>query len=276
MSKIYLNDLLKIEPSEFSNIRIKFNQHNGTDDPMDLYLKNPDIVNTRWFLWRSQKKYFKVGQIAICLLKLTSDRWLLTTVKKITKDLDVNEGINYEGIEIEEYRKFFGRVIIKFHKTFQTQGRNYATVCDELEVLEILPTLFDGDEFPGYDKVCISYSQLSAIIEHQRQSWIAAFENQKAVYLITDRYNGKLYVGSATSDNGMLLSRWTNYAENGHGGNVELKKLVSEKGFDYVKSNFQYSILENYNAKVDDHFILERESWWKNTLQSRNFGYNDN
>ena len=84
MSKIYLNDLLKIEPSEFSNIRVKFNQHNGTDDPMDLYLKNPDIVNTRWFLWRSQKKYFKVGQIAICLLKLTSDRWLLTTVKKIT------------------------------------------------------------------------------------------------------------------------------------------------------------------------------------------------
>lgn len=276
MLKIYLNDLLKIEPSEFSNIRVKFNQHNGTDDPMDLYLKNPDIVNTRWFLWRSQKKYFKVGQIAICLLKLTSDRWLLTTVKKITKDLDVYEGINYEGVEIEEYRKFFGRVIIKFHKTFQTQGRNYGTVCDELEVLEILPTLFDGDEFPGYDKVCISYSQLSAIIEHQRQSWIAAFENQKAVYLITDKSNGKLYVGSATSDNGMLLSRWTNYAENGHGGNVELKKLVLQKGFDYIKSNFQYSILENYNAKIDDHFILERESWWKNTLQSRSFGYNDN
>lgn len=276
MSKIYLNDLLKIDPSNFSNIRIKFNQHNGTDDPMDLYLKNPDIVNTRWFLWRSQKKYFKVGQIAICLLKLTSDRWLLTTVKKITKDLDVYEGINYEGVEIEEYRKFFGRVIIKFHKTFQTQGRNYDTVCDELEVLEILPTLFDGDEFPGYDKVCISYSQLSAIFEYQRQSWIAAFENQKAVYLITDKSNGKLYVGSATSDNGMLLSRWTNYAENGHGGNVELKKLVSEKGFDYIKRNFQYSILENYNAKVDDHSILERESWWKNILQSRNFGYNDN
>ena len=57
----------------------------------------------------------------------------------------------------------------------------------------------------------------------------------------------------------MLLQRWSNYVENGHGGNIELKKLVEEKGFDYVKKYFQYSILENYNAKIDDHIILERE-----------------
>ena len=75
---------------------------------------------------------------------------------------------------------------------------------------------------------------------------------------------------------GMMLSRWSNYAENGHGGNKELRKIAESKGFDYIKQNFQYSILENYNAKVDDHIILDRESWWKETLQSRLFGYNDN
>ena len=152
----------------------------------------------------------------------------------------------------------------------------YNTVCDELEVLEILPNIYDGDEFPGYDKVCLSYVQLQSIIDRKKKSWIAALENQKAVYLITDKKNGKLYVGSATGDNGMLLSRWSNYVENGHGGNVELKKIVLENGFDYIKQNFQYSILENYNAKVDDHVILDREAWWKETLQSRVFGYNDN
>lgn len=41
-------------------------------------------------------------------------------------------------------------------------------------------------------------------------------------------------------------------------------------------NNFQYSILENYNAKVDDNLILERESWLKETLQTRSFGYNSN
>ena len=74
----------------------------------------------------------------------------------------------------------------------------------------------------------------------------------------------------------MLLQRWSNYVANGHGGNKELIELVNEKGFDYVKQNFQYSILENYNTKIDDHVILERESWWKEILQSRGFGYNSN
>ncbi|WP_267899138.1 GIY-YIG nuclease family protein [Macrococcoides canis] len=105
---------------------------------------------------------------------------------------------------------------------------------------------------------------------------MAALENQKAVYLITDKSNGKLYVGLATSMSKMLLTRWSNYVANGHGGNKELVALVEEKGFDYVKENFQYTILENYNGKVDDKLVLQRESYWKEALQSRQFGYNSN
>lgn len=74
----------------------------------------------------------------------------------------------------------------------------------------------------------------------------------------------------------MLLQRWTDYINNGHGGNTELKKIVSEKGFNYVKDNFQYSILENYNARMDDNYILKRESWWKKTLCTVEWGYNGN
>ena len=59
-------------------------------------------------------------------------------------------------------------------------------------------------------------------------------------------------------------------------GPIIKDKTNEEKGFDYVKKYFQYSILENYNAKIDDHIILERESWWKDTLQSRTHGYNAN
>ena len=59
-------------------------------------------------------------------------------------------------------------------------------------------------------------------------------------------------------------------------GNVELKRIVDTKGFDYVKKNFQYSVLENYNAKMDDHYILRREAWWKGTLCTRQYGYNKN
>ena len=51
-------------------------------------------------------------------------------------------------------------------------------------MLQLLPTTFDGDEFPGYDNVRLSYMQLSSILERRKQSWITALENQKAVYLI--------------------------------------------------------------------------------------------
>ena len=168
MKKIYINDLLCLKKEEFEHIRVKFNQHNGTDNPMDLYINNPEIINNQWLFWRTKRRYFSVGQIAICLLKLSGDTWLLTTIKRVTKEFGVFDDINYEGEELDDYKKYFGRVIVKFHKTFQIQGIKYEAVYSDLEVLEILPSLFDGDEFPGYDKVCLTYAQLKSIIERQK------------------------------------------------------------------------------------------------------------
>ena len=278
MKKLYLNDLLNISDEEMENFKIRFNQFNPKErqNPLDLYICNPEAVNTTYLLWRARQRYFNVGQIALCLLKLSHDLWLLTTIKKITKDLNICNGISYEAEEVEKYKAYFGRVIIKFHKTFQTQGVYYKNVYKEMEVTQILPTTFQGDDFPGYDNVQLSYHQLANILQYGKRDWISALKNQKAVYLITDKNNGKLYVGSATSDSGMLLQRWSNYIANGHGGKKELLSIVNPHGFDYIKTYFQYSILENYNSKVDDHVILERESWWKDTLQSRAFGYNRN
>ena len=276
MQGLLLKDLLRFSEEELNRVKIKFNQHNGFDNPMDLYKNNPEIVNTQWLFWNTKQRYFDVGQIAICLLKLSYDLWLLTTIKLVTKDLGVSGGISFEGEEIERFQPLFGRVIVQYHKTSQSQGRWFTSLQDELVVSQILPDCFDGDDFPGYDKVRLSFRQLEAIITRGKKDWVAALGNQKAVYLITDKHNGKLYVGSATSNTGMLLQRWSNYVNNGHGGNKELVALVEREGFDYVRENFQYSILENYNAKVDDHNILERESWWKETLQSRVWGYNSN
>lgn len=272
---LFLNDLLGLK--ELSHVKIKFNQHNGYSNPRELFLTNPDIVNKEWLFWRTEQRYFNVGQIAICLLKIDHDLWLLTTVKKVTKELGVVNGINYEGEEIPVLKPFFGRVLVKFHKHFPSQGRFAAEIIDQLEVSQILPAVYEGEEFPGYDKVRLSFGQLETIILRHKRDWEAAMQNQKAVYLITDKENGKLYVGSATGDNGMLLQRWAQYVYNGHGGNKELLKIIANEGFDYVKKNFQYSILENYNSRVDKLLILERESWWKETLRSKEpFGYNCN
>lgn len=276
MNGILLKDLLRFSDNELANVKIKFNQHNGSEDPMDLYRSNPEIINTQWLFWNEKRRYFYEGQIAVCFLKLSYDMWLLTTIKRVTKDLGISGGVSFEGEEIEKYKPFFGRVIVQYHKTSMAQGRYFSELQDELVVNQILPDVYDGEDFPGYDKVRLSYAQLEVIIRCGKKDWIAALSNQKAVYLITDKNTGKLYVGSATSDSGMLLQRWSNYVANGHGGNKELIELVEREGFDYVKKHFQYAILENYNAKVEDRIILIRESWWKETLQTRVWGYNSN
>lgn len=105
----------------------------------------------------------------------------------------------------------------------------------------------------------------------EKGTWKTALQNQKGVYLITDISNGKMYVGSAYGEN-MILSRWQSYIKNGNGGNVGQRYL----DFNYIKKNFRYSILEIYKSTVEDQIIIDRESWWKEVLQSRNFGYNGN
>lgn len=271
---IVLNDLLKLDESE--RVKVRFHMYNGHEEPIDLFLNNPDTINTQWTFWRTKQRFFEVGEIVIALLRLGNDRWLLTTVKRVTKELGVVGDINYEGEELTHLAGYFGRVVIRFHKDFQTSRRRFESISNELIVDSMLPSVYDGDDFPGYDRVRLSWRQLKTILERNKSDWIAALSNQKAVYLITDRSNGKQYVGSATSKNGMLLERWRAYAENGHGENKELRTLIDKHGLSYAEHHFQYSILENYNQRTDDDEISKRETWWKETLCSRLFGYNSN
>jgi hypothetical protein len=170
---------------------------------------------------------------------------------------------------LEQYRKFFGRLVVKYKNSSQTLIRWANTIIDECEVHQLLPDIFDNDIFPGYENVNISWQELTRVIE--KESWKTALQNQKAVYLITDISNGKQYVGSAYAEN-MLLNRWQNYVKSRYGGNVQLKQLSKE----HIENYFRYSILDIFKSTTDDKVILSRESWWKDTLMTRKFGYNSN
>ncbi len=281
MDELYLNDLLRFSREEMERVKVRFNlQPKGGQDPMELYLENREKVNTEWLLAKKKKGFFQEGEIAIALVRLDDQgRWLLTTIKRITKALDVvseTGAIAYEASELEQYAPYFGRTAVRYHKTGQAPLWRYKKIHEKLVVDEILPAVYTGEGFPGYDQVRLSWQKLKRIAEQRPADWINALENQKAVYLITDTSNGKLYVGSATSRNRMLMVRWESYVKTLHGGNKKLRRIVEEKGEDHIKNYFQYSILENYNAKVSDDFVLKREAWWKEVLQSRTYGYNDN
>ncbi|TXH59072.1 MAG: GIY-YIG nuclease family protein [Bacteroidia bacterium] len=271
MNSIKLNDILKLD--DVSNVKIRFNlMFEQNWNPIELF-KNGDISTMlKGQYWNyTKKKSYKAGQITIGLVKIkpNEDLWLLFHIGKVTKDLNILNGIGYEYQSVAEYEKYVGRLVIKFKNKAQTMIRNAHSVIEDCYVSQILPEIFDNDLFPGYENINISWSEMKRILE--KENWKTALQNQKGVYLLTDQSNGKMYVGSAYGDD-MILGRWKSYISTGHGGNAALKKL----SFHHIKQHFKYSILDIYKSTTDDQKIIDREGWWKLVLQTRQFGYNEN
>ncbi len=269
-NKILLNEILRLD--DLNNVKIRFNlMFQDNWNPLALF-KNADtdtLLEGQYWNYKRNKSY-KNGQITIGFLRLNEDNlWLLFHVGRVTRDLNNFDGVGYEYEVLSDYEKYFGRLIIKFQNKAQTMIRLATSVIDECEVVQVLPDTFDNDIFPGYDKIRLSWEELSRVIA--KEGWKTALKNQKGVYLITDVSNGKMYVGSAYGEY-MILGRWRSYVRTGHGGNVELKKI----DFEHIKTNFEYSILDIFKSTTDDQTILAREGWWKGILKTREFGYNKN
>ena len=270
-------DLVKLDKNDIARTKIKFNQRDKYNDPIDIYLADPQVVNEDWLFWKANTRYFNIGEIAINFVQYSRETWLLTTIKEVVKEYpDVINDTAYEGVERTDFAHLFGRLFVRYTKDSRISVRKASGLIETLIVDQITPNVYEGERFPGYENVRLSFTKLENIIMREKKDWVAALENQKAVYLITDTSNGKMYVGSAYGDNGMLLQRWEEYILNGHGGNAELEKIVNKEGLEYVRKHFQYSILENYNTRVDLEVILSREKWWKDTLCTREYGYNKN
>lgn len=264
---ILINDILCFD--NLDRVKIRFNQSNGIENPIEIF-KNDRNRLLHWQFWNyPKKKSFREGDISVGFVKIEGGKWLLFDISIVTKDLNKYNAVGYEHETLKNYEKFFGRIIIEFKNKDQNLVRKANSVIHDCKILQILEDTFDNDIFPGYENLNLSWHDLKRVID--KSVWKTALENQKGVYLVTDKSNGKMYVGSAYGIE-MLHSRWSHYAVSGHGGNKELKNFE----LDYIKNNFQYSILDIYKSTIDDKVILRRESWWKETLLTRKFGYNKN
>lgn len=129
-------------------------------------------------------------------------------------------------------------------------------------VLE-LRAAFKDPTYPGHLEFLQPLSEIDVLPE----SWKVALTAAKGVYLLTCPKTQEAYVGSATGAGG-FLSRWQEYARNGHGGNVRLKTRDP--------SNYQVCILQVAGSDASDETIIAMECLWKLKLQSREMGLNAN
>jgi len=126
-----------------------------------------------------------------------------------------------------------------------------------------LRTEFKEPDFPGFLNFIESLSRLDKL----PKGWITVLQSSKGIYLLTCPKTKEQYVGSATGDGG-FWSRWQDYAQTGHGGDVALKSRDP--------SDYQISILEVAGTASTTEDIIKMEGLWKSKLQSREMGLNRN
>lgn len=115
--------------------------------------------------------------------------------------------------------------------------------------------------FPGFDRLVLNYPTLQAVMREPRYaSWCTALSSVIGIYLITDTRDGRHYVGKADGLEN-IRQRWSAYAANGHGGNVELRGLDP--------STFRYSLLRVFDPSTPTAEINVAESHYKLALDSR-------
>lgn len=212
--------------------------------------------------------------LILSFVYIRKDEWLFAGIYTSDDYNEINGEYLYSTTLTDEYSEYIGRLVVKFEKIFRQSYLLAEKHLEKLEIVEIYKEKYVCDPFPGYSNVCISFDTLSQIYRTEEISWKTALSAVYGIYLITDTFTGKQYVGKADG-NEAIWQRGSAYASNGHGSNVELIKISIEQGMKYFE-NFQYSILEVITKNDNQVFIDAREQHWKTVLRSKDFGYNNN
>ena len=265
-----LLDILQIKRDELSKykLHLAIGRKNKKEPLYELFKGTFEP----WQGWQSKKNFER--DFILAVIYYGRDEWMFGGIYKRKGVRWLEDHFEYDTELLDIGKDLIGRAIVNFHRPGRQSYLYLEKWGEQLKVVEIQRKPYSVKEFPGYENVIIDFDLLKTIIEKEEPSWKTALSSVKGVYIITDKSNGKVYVGSAYGESS-FWSRWASYTKDGHGGNKELKRIIDKKGLEYA-SNFQFSILEIRSSITDNEEIIRRESYWKDVLKSIEFGYNEN
>lgn len=260
--RILLGDIWPI--TNLQDYKIHFARSNKIEHPLDVWVR--DVREWQgWQEYRPGRNDFNRPLIfSLMQFYHEADTWLFGGIFRVL----ARHKEHYEVERASTGAAFIGRLKLGSSYRERSTRVNLERHYSEFEVKEILREPYTGRSFPGYDDIDLSFGELEALVRNNRPDWKAALESIKGIYLITDTKTGRRYVGSAYGDHG-VWSRWCAYVSSGHGGNVELRSLVSDPTLSYCRSNFRFALLERRDVRVSDTKIRDREDFWKRVLLSR-------
>lgn len=184
-----------------------------------------------WSRWRGAVDHFNRDFIfTMARERKTVDQWLFGGVFEVVGRDPIPNARSY-GLELRDdiIGEYIKRLVIQFRPPGRNTRLNLEAHLDQMTVASVLDQPYEGEEFPGVDKIDHSLRELQVIVRRNRPDWRSALEAMKGVYVIHDQATGAPYIGAAYGDTG-IWQRLCTYATTLHGGNVELKALVEEKG----------------------------------------------
>ena len=265
---VLLSQLLPSFAHEKSKVHLA--SFNGVDAPIDVYLAGEF---PEWQRHQSGRNFQR--EYVVSLVELAEPHlWLFAGLYVVDGVRSKQEkGYFYDLTEVPKCNELNGRLVVKFARPGRNSYLRGEKWTGDMAVHEIRRNRLTIRDFPGYRNVDISFAELRHLAIEAPASWTAALSSVAGVYLITDLKLGKLYVGSASGQGG-FWSRWQMYAKKGHGGNSELRKLLTLDPEHH--KHWRLSILELADVTASDESVLARESHWKNILISRTHGLNAN
>jgi hypothetical protein len=162
---ILLTDIIKIDnPKKY---KLHLACWNGKENPLDVFVRDyKEWVG--WNEWKGNRNDW-TREYIFSLIEFypKSDSWLFGGIFKVKNNLETK----YELDEDLEYKKYVGRLTISFHRYPGLRGRafNLENYIDRLIVSEILPDIYEGEAFPGYDKINHDFHVLEAITRKEKK-----------------------------------------------------------------------------------------------------------
>lgn len=259
---ILLQDMWPI--SEPTDYKLHFARWNQIQQPLDVWARDKAEWQT-WHEYRPARDDFNRRYIfTVMQFYHETDAWLFGGVYEV---LD-RRSDGYRVALTDQGEGFIGRLKLLSDYRNRSTRVNFENQYSEFRVQKVLREPYSGRAFPGYEAIDLSFEELEALVRNDRPDWRAALVSVKGIYLITDTTTGKRYVGSAYGDAG-IWSRWCSYIATGHGGNVELRKLVTHPNLEYCRKSFRFALLEYRQFQTPDETIINREGFWKQILLTR-------